>query len=265
MTKSKHFNPIAVWKISLLSCLLLFAFSCKDDGDMGEDNVCEAWDYEGTNGPDNWVSLCDDYMDCNGMLQSPVNIVNAQLNASLTALLLNYGETETSISYNGHTVEFEVDSATSILTLNGVAFRLQQFHFHTQSEHKINGTHSPMEAHLVHQDASGNRAVVSVMFEDGAENVFLSQFVDNLPNTIGTPYETTMTFNPEDMLPTNKSYFTYPGSLTTPPCSQNVTWFVLSTMQEASTAQISKFESILNGNFRPEQPLDGRTIGVFVE
>jgi len=251
-------------KTALLAFLLLFAFACKDDEPV--DDVCEKWEYEGVTGPDHWKSLCDDYADCGGMLQSPVNIAGALLDTSLQALTLHYSEHETEIEFNGHTIEFVTKHGNSSLTLNGATYKLLQFHFHTKSEHKVNGSHSPLELHLVHEDPiTKNRAVVGVLFEEGAENDFLAPFMDHLPVSTTAPFISAEPYSPAEVLPHDRSYFTYPGSLTTPPCDQNVTWFVLAQPVEASAAQILRFEEIMHHNHRPERPLQGRVIRYFPE
>ncbi len=264
MTLYQHFKSNTPLKTALFAFLLVFVFSCKNDEPV--DDVCEKWEYEGVTGPDHWMSLCDDYADCSGMLQSPVNISGATTDTSLQPLALSYTDIETEIEFNGHTIEFVTEEGSSTLTLNGTVYKLLQFHFHTLSEHTINGNHSPLELHLVHQDpVSKNRAVVGVLIEEGAENGFLAQFMDHLPVSTTMPYISTDHYNAADVLPANKSYFTYPGSLTTPPCDQNVTWIVLSEPVEASAAQILRFEEIMHHNYRPERPLQGRVIKFFPE
>jgi len=266
MTSFTSTQPIAAWRPALLAFLLLFVFSCKDDDPV--DDVCEKWEYEGVTGPDHWVSLCDDYMDCGGMRQSPVNIENATIDTSLQPLVLNYSEHETDAHYNGHTIEFDTEEGSSALVLDGVTYKLLQFHFHTKSEHKLSGVHSPLELHLVHQDPiSKNRVVVGVLFEEGAENAFLAQFVDHLPDATNTHYKPIPAthYEPAAVLPANLSYFTYPGSLTTPPCDQNVTWYVLAVPVEASAEQILRFEEIMKHNYRTDRPLQGREIMFYPE
>lgn len=263
MTIHQLFASSAPVKTTLFAGLLLLVFSCKKDKPV--DDVCEKWEYEGVTGPDHWKSLCDDYADCGGMLQSPVNIAGAIVDTSLQALALDYSETETDIRYNGHTIEFEVEGGSTLM-LGGTVFQLKQFHFHTKSEHQIDGFHSPLELHLVHEDPiSKNRAVVGVLFEEGAENDFLAQFADHLPDAANPHYTAAHHYSPAEVLPADRSYFTYPGSLTTPPCDQNVTWFVLANPVPASAAQILHFEEIMHHNYRPERPLQGRVIKFFPE
>jgi carbonic anhydrase len=263
MTSYYHFSSNPTLKTAFLCFLLLFVWSCKKDKTV--DESCQKWEYEGANGPDHWVSLCDDYADCKGIFQSPVNITNVLFDPSLKALALNYSDTKTKIVFNGHTIEFEVEGSSKI-TLNGESFSLKQFHFHSHSEHAIEGEHAPLEAHFVHQnDVTGNRVVIGTLFVEGAENEFLSQFSAHLPTSSASPYSSNEEFNPLDLLPENRSYFTYPGSLTTPPCDQNVIWYVLANPVEASAAQISQFESIMPENARPLRPIQERAIRLFEE
>ncbi len=150
--------------------------------------------------------------------------------------------------------------ASSTMDLNGVDYNLLQFHFHTGSEHTINGTQYPMEVHLVHQNDAGELAVVGIMFEEGNENAFLKNFSDNLPAAKDDNYSSTTKVNAGDLIPSTGGYFTYSGSLTTPPCSEIVTWIVMKNPIQISASQIENFHTIMHDNFRPTQPLNGRVI-----
>lgn len=239
----------------LVVCISLVISSCKKD----DDTHCEAfvWGYEGNEGPAEWGGCFD---ECSGNTQSPLNIASATVDATLEALVLHYEEVPIDIFFNGRTLEFEHEPG-STLTLNAMVFNLLQFHFHTESEHAISGSHYPMEVHLVHKhEPTGQLAVVGIFFEEGDENMFLQHFADHLPDTKDERYSTAELVNAHDLLPTEDDYFTYGGSLTTPPCSEIVTWFVMKTPIEASPEQIQKFRTILNENNRPVQDLAGRTI-----
>jgi carbonic anhydrase len=244
---------------------MLVMSSCKKDKKTTED-TCEKWEYEGVTGPDHWVSLCDDYLDCGGMLQSPVNIQAPELDSSLHPLALDYHSTETEIEFNGHTIEFITEGSHSKMLLNGLEYELKQFHFHTFSEHTINGEHAQMELHLVHQEPfTQNRAVIGILFEVGSENEFLSRYIDDLPRVTTPKYSSSLEYNPLEILPENLSYYTYPGSLTTPDCDQNVLWFIMQHPVQASAAQISRIGQIISQNNRPVQPLAGRKVKLFVQ
>jgi carbonic anhydrase len=251
-------------KFFILACCVvtLLLSACKTDDDNEDDINCSVyeWTYEGDSDPDTW-HVCN--ADCGGSTQSPVNISGATADATLTALELNYQPAPINVEYNGHTVEFTY-AAGSTLTLGGVEYELEQFHFHTLSEHTLNGQHYPMEIHLVHQSDAGAKAVVSILVTEGAENPFLANFSDNYPTEENAPYVTSDMVNVAELLPADAAYYSYSGSLTTPPCSEMVSWFVMKTPVEASAAQINNMAAILNGNYRPTQDLNGRVIKEFM-
>jgi carbonic anhydrase len=245
--------------------LALFIPACAD----GRDDVvlpsCDNihWEYEGQDGPDAWSNLCVDYVTCGGQIQSPVDISAAVEDAGLAAIPMDYQSSTTHILNNGHTLQWSYDAGSSI-EVDGVAYQLLQFHSHTESEHRVNGLAYPLELHFVHKNTmTGKLAVIGVFFEEGAENAVLQGFIDHLPADHDATYESAATFNAGDLFPTDPSYFTYSGSLTTPPCSEIVTWIVLEQAVEASAAQIDRFRQIELENHRPLQPLHGRVIRYF--
>ena len=250
-----------LWAMILLT---IFVISCKDDNDddiIEEPHTCDAfhWGYEGEE--KDWNSC---FMECAGQVQSPVNITRAVQDANLSALKMNYTEVPVHLLNNGHTIQFEQEPG-STLELDGATFELLQFHFHTQSEHTIDGIRYPMEVHLVHKNLTTDAlAVVGIMFKQGNENLFLKNFMENLPQEEDEHYmEETKKVNTIDLLPADAGYFTYSGSLTTPPCSQIVTWIVMKEPIEASPEQINSFFDLMQTNFRPIQPLNGREVKEF--
>ena len=144
--------------------------------------------------------------------------------------------------------------------MDGKSFALKQFHFHAPSEHTIDGKHAAMEMHLVHLDGAGRIGVVGVMIHEGAYNPAFEPIWDYLPTEVNKRIEYGATVNPTNLLPKDRSYFQYMGSLTTPPCSQDVNWYVLVHPIEMSKEQIAKFTTIINHNNRPVQSLNERTI-----
>lgn len=246
--------------VAVASFLLLFTVSCGENETPLPSCTGVEFEYEGSNGPEYWSELCVDYTPCGGKVQSPINITGAVDDAALTDIPQTYASTATHIVNKGHTIQFNFDAGSSIV-VNGETYDLLQFHTHTHSEHEIGGTHAPMEMHFVHKNAAtGKLAVIGVLVEEGAENAHLSHFVDHLPATKDATYEAADTFSALDFMPSDKSYFTYAGSLTTPPCSEIVTWIVMEHAIEASTAQIHDFEALEHENARPVQALEGRTI-----
>lgn len=244
-----------------VTLLVFFFFSCKDS-DKVIPTECTGihWTYEGAEGPENWDDLCVGYMECSGQSQSPVDISHPVAGTNLSAIATNYHESATHILNNGHTIQFTYDTGSEI-TVNGAVYKLLQFHFHTPSEHTLNGQHYPMEVHLVHKnEATGNLAVIGVFFEDGAENELLKKYLGHLPEHHDETYDAADQFSAADLLPAGTGYYTYPGSLTTPPCSEIVTWLVMKDHITASHEEIEEIEALEHQNNRPVQGLNGRTV-----
>jgi len=243
--------------ISIL-CLSILLSSCRNDDETTDCNTFE-WEYTGPTAPEAW-QLCS--ADCAGQSQSPVNITNAVADNTLNALVTDYETAPINLRNNGHTLQFDYNSG-STLNVNGEEFELLQFHFHALSEHTVGGQQYPLEVHLVHQNAAGDLAVVGVFFEPGIDNAFLANFAGNLPATENATFIAADEVDPTDMLPADNAYFTYDGSLTTPPCSEVVTWLVMQSPVTASSVQIQEMQDILQNNFRPIQALNGRDVREF--
>jgi carbonic anhydrase len=154
-------------------------------------------------------------------------------------------------------VETEGDN---VLTHNGIEFELVQFHFHVGSEHRVQGRGYDMELHLVHRDAEGRLAVVGVVLERGAAQPVLQQVWANLPLEKHEPLPAQQALDPSALLPADRRYYTYMGSLTTPPCSEGVLWMVMQQPVQATPAQIAVFERLYPHNARPLQQAQGRLI-----
>jgi carbonic anhydrase len=140
-----------------------------------------------------------------------------------------------------------------------VNYALLQFHFHTPSEETIAGMAMPMVAHLVHKSVEGQLAVVAVLFKEGTENPALANVFVALPAEGGT-HRLTNRFDPSRILPDKRGYYAFEGSLTTPPCSENVRWQVLKEPLEVSGEQLAAFRKLYPMNARPTQPLNGREV-----
>ncbi|HXI10738.1 MAG TPA: carbonic anhydrase family protein [Thermodesulfobacteriota bacterium] len=217
------------------------------------------WGYEGEAGPANWGHISEEYATCaKGKSQSPIDISGAQ-DEKLADIAFNYKPSKINIVNNGHTVQVNYDEGSSI-KVNGSEYKLLQFHFHDPSEHTVGGKSFGMELHLVHKNDKGELAVVGVLIEKGKENPAFKTVWANIPKKAGEHKELKETVNASDLLPASKAYFTYSGSLTTPPCSEGVTWLVLKTPVQLSEAQINAFMGVHKGNNRPVQPLNSRKI-----
>ncbi len=221
------------------------------------------WGYDEENGPAHWHCLEDEFMLCGeGKAQSPIDLTRAAV-TSLQPITFDYHEMPLAIFNNGRTIQVKTTPGSQII-YNEKAYDLLQFHFHQPSEHTIEGEPSAMELHLVHRNAtSGNLAVVGVMLVQGqADNDSYRAVFDHLPADIGEPDEKTeRKINPAHLLPDDPTrFYTYEGSLTTPPCSEIVRWLVLANPVALSAAQLAAFGSIHCGNVRPVQPLNNRDL-----
>ncbi len=217
------------------------------------------WGYTGDIGPSHWGDLSPKYaLAKDGKQQSPIDIRGAA-SADLPSLAFDYKPSRINLVYNGHTVE-EMEDGKSSVTVGGKRYTLEQFHFHSPSEHTINGRHADMEMHLVHKAADDTLAVVAVMINEGAENAAFAPVWDNLPSKDMAKREASATIDASALLPSDHGYYRYMGSLTTPPCTEGVHWMVLRTPIALSRSQIDAFRAVIHGNNRPVQPLNGRAV-----
>ncbi len=219
------------------------------------------WGYEGEEGPAHWGDLSEEYAACkDGHSQSPIDITGA-LPVDLNALRFDYQDSPLLIFNNGHTIQVNY-APGSTLIYNEITYTLLQFHFHQPSEHTINGEYADMEIHLVHQSADGRLAVVGVMMNVG-DNVDSDYEVvfSNLPaEPVEPPEEAELMVNAFDLLPEMQTFYTYEGSLTTPPCTEIVRWLVMTEPVELSADEIMAFGEIYDANNRPVQPLNTRDL-----
>ncbi len=223
------------------------------------------WTYkDDATGPAHWKDLCDGFSDCGGTAQSPVDILTGEVQSGekLSAPVFHYENSALHIVNNGHTVQFNIDGEQS-LDVNGKTYKLLQFHLHAPSEHTVNGKHYPLEVHFVHGNEDGSLAVIGVLFKEGQSNAFFEQVMTSLPQEKGMKFNSDLTYDPGVLIPGNTSYYHYKGSLTTPPCSEIVDWYVMKNPLEASAEQLEKWAALLHHNNRPVQPLNGRIIQTF--
>lgn len=219
------------------------------------------WSYDGKTDATHWAELDHANSACKlSKEQSPINIEEKNAKkVPLTALNFSYAAGTAELVNNGHTVQVNLPAGSTLKTGDDVT-NLLQFHFHTPSEEKINGVAYPMVAHFVHKGADGKLSVVAVLFKEGKENTALAPVFASLPAE-GKPHGLAK-FDPAAVLPANRAYFKFTGSLTTPPCSDGVRWQVLKHPVELSKQQIAAFRKIYKMNARPVQPLNGRVVEV---
>ncbi len=217
------------------------------------------WGYEGHEGPANWGDLSHDYSTCkSGKNQSPIDISTSKT-AKLANIKFSYNTTPIDVVNNGHTIQVNVAKGSTI-NVGGKTYNLLQFHFHSPSEHKVNGKPYDMVAHLVHQAADGQLSVVGVMMKVGKANPVIESIWNHMPMKAGDHHQMKDTVNVADLLPATQIYFNYSGSLITPPCSEGVNWMVMQTPVEVSAEQVAGFTGIFAKSVRPVQPVNGRMI-----
>jgi len=218
------------------------------------------WGYAGEVGPEHWAEFESDFGACtSGRNQSPIDLDNF-IEAELPRIAFDYKPGGHQVVNNGHAIQVNYNPGSKI-TVDGMDFALKQFHFHSPSENTIKAKSFPIEAHFVHADAKGNLAVVALMFEEGASNKLLEQVWPHVPKIENAKAGLATQVSAEDLLHANRDYYRYDGSLTTPPCSEGVRWFVLKHHAKASADQLAMVQEVLgHPNNRPVQPVGARVI-----
>jgi len=215
------------------------------------------WGYTGETGPAHWGEVSE---TCEaGREQSPISIGRTS-HADAAAPRMEYDATPLKIVNNGHTVQVDYGAGSRLVT-DGKTYQLAQFHFHSPSEHQTEGMSHAMEVHLVHKAEDGSLAVVGLLLDEGAANPFLEKIWPKLPSEVNHEVEVQgASVNVAELLPERPGFFAYEGSLTTPPCSEGVRWFVIDTPGTVSKAQVERFLGLVHENARPVQPLGGRMV-----
>lgn len=217
------------------------------------------WGYAGKHGPAHWGDLAPAFALCKtGKKQSPVDLKGAKP-GKVDALSFAYKPAPLRVDNNGHALQWN-QVPQSKLKVGKDEYTLLQIHFHSPSEHTVDGKAFPLEAHFVHKSAAGKLAVVGVLYTVKAENKALATLWKKIPTEPHSNAVHKGTLDPTLLLPKNRSSFRYPGSLTTPPCSEGVRWIVLRTPMTISAKQLASFNTAYKGNLRPVLPLNDRTI-----
>jgi carbonic anhydrase len=218
------------------------------------------WSYSGNTGADKWGSLSKEFTTCSlGQRQSPIDI-RRTVRADLPPIQFAYKPIPLAIVDNGHSIRVDTPGAGGI-KVEGESYELQQFHFHKPSEEKINGKAYDMDVHLVHQSKNGKLAVVAVLMEGGKEQSLLRTLWTHLPLEQNKPVtRPEVKIDPAQLLPAKRNYFTFMGSLTTPPCTEDVLWLVLKTPMPVSKEQLAGFATVYKNNVRPVQAVNNRVI-----
>jgi carbonic anhydrase len=220
------------------------------------------WGYEGKAGPVNWGKLDPAYKECSqGHDQSPIDIRGARLNRTLQPIEFHYRAGSLTLENNGHTIVAHVHPGSYIVA-DGVRYDLKQFHFHHPSEEAVKGKLTDMDVHLVHESADGKSVVIAVRLtmDRDEPNAVLATLWPHLPAARGTTQTVDAVVDPGGFLPSDRGYWTYTGSLTTPPCTEGVHWFVFEDVLSISSGQLRAFAAIFPMDSRPLQDAHGRRI-----
>jgi len=210
-----------------------------------------AWSYEGDTGPENWGDLSEAYAACNGDNQSPINLTGTTPPRNPRSMELSYSPAKSTVEDTGHLIQVNLNDAGT-LKYGRKTYTLEQFHVHMPSEHTLDGTAFPGEVHLVHRDGQDLLVLGVFLKESATANPILKGWV------AGT--DTTFTLRAGRLLPDQRQYYTYEGSLTTPPCTETVRWLVMETPILASREQLETLRAQYDGNARPVQPLGDRRL-----
>lgn len=218
------------------------------------------WSYAGNTGPESWGDVEGASICKIGQSQSPINISRVTASAA-TAPAVNYRQLSSIRIYdNGHTVVYTPTTEDNNIRLNDDTYVLKQFHYHTPSEHQFGGKNYPGEIHFVHANSQGNLAVIGMMLDMGNTNTSLQPLIEGTLRTTQNDDEVITAMNLEALAPTAATFYHYAGSLTTPPCSEQVQWFVSKQPLALSSSQFTVLSELYDGNNRPIQSQGNRTV-----
>ena len=253
MNKNKFWKRKYSLKIICIAAILTIIFH--PSLSLAEESQ---WGYEGAFNPTQWSKISSEFESCQlGHNQSPINL-NLTDEREAGEIEFNYQPTTVEVVNNGHTIEVKGYKSGNTVSIEGEIYQLVQFHFHTPSEHRIDNQSSAMELHLVHQNEAGKLAVVGIEIEAGEENKAIANIWDAIPDRKAD--RNIITIDAASLLPEDRTFVSYAGSLTTPPCSEEVSWNLLLEPIEILPKQIETFKSFYTYNARPIQALNGRLI-----
>lgn len=249
-------------KTSVALLLIFFILPFLSSAQVSSEKIeTPHWGYNGDKGPEHWSEIDPGYSTCNGSYQSPIDIRSDKCQDRNTNLEFCYHPFYIDLINNGHTL-IEKIIEPKAMSFDGVEYTMLQFHFHTPSEHHIDGFAHPMEIHFVHQSEKGEYAVIAVLVDYGKEkSSFLSHFTNSIPHHINEEIKTNEKAEPSEAFPSHtENFFYYEGSLTTPPCTEGIHWIVFEETIEATEEQIESIHRVIKDDNRPIQQIGSRTV-----
>ncbi len=252
-------SALAGFAVACPTCLAISTASASGSGGAAAPSEHPSWGYEGEGGPEGWGRLEPGFRVCDlGTGQSPIDLTQPTT-ASLNSIDLSWRSAPVQVVNNGHTIQVNCETGSEMV-LDGRRFGLAQFHFHHPSEHAVDGQRHEMEVHFVHAADNGALGVLGVFVEAGAENSTLAPIWSAMPRSQGGEARVSQNINPAGLLPRDRRFYRYFGSLTTPPCSERVIWSVFGRPITASRRQIDQFADLFPMNARPLQNQNRRQL-----
>jgi len=249
---------------SMICALVLLAVLVASSAAAEDCSTTCEWGYGPENGPHRWADLCCPV--CDGENQSPIDIVTQRARKepadSDTGVALNYGTTHLELANDGRSIRAtdELSQGENTIEIGGRIYPLTEFHFHSLSEHTLDGRHAPLEMHLEHARTSYDVVTLAVLIEEGEENEAFAPIWNSLP-VDATVEPRTVIVNPRKLMPKNRrGYYLYQGSESSPSCAEIVTWYVFDEAVEMSVEQIEAFRAIHESNYRPVRPQGTRVV-----
>ncbi|KAJ4977884.1 hypothetical protein NE237_008664 [Protea cynaroides] len=270
MMKQLGPRPISINTVGFLLLLLVLQLGSAMSQEVGNESE---FDYlnGSSRGPEHWGELNKDWAACNnGNMQSPIDLLHERVEVvpELGDLKRAYKTVDATLKNRGHDIMLRWVGDAGSININGTDYKLQQCHWHTPSEHTIDGNSFAAEMHMVHQIPNANFAVIGILFSIGGPDPFLSGLEDEIKAIADTDNEISIgMINPDQVKMDGREYYRYLGSLTTPPCTEGVTWTIIKTVMSISSEQVQLLRNAVNenaeSNARPLQSLNDRVIELY--
>ena len=218
------------------------------------------WGYWGPGAPNNWGTLSPEFSLCaSGLHQSPIDLVDGVEDSTAPALNFSYGGNASDIAHNGKIAHVNFPPG-NWLEVGDRRYELDSLHIHVHAEHQVGGQLFSAELHLVHRKEGGFLGVVGQLYRLGAPDPVVRALIDAYPKP-GQTDALGSALDAAALVPAEFGYYHYEGSLTTPPCTEGVDWYVLREIRTVSQEQVNRIAALHNGfNHRPIQARNGRKV-----